>query len=457
MLYQLLNWVNQIAFFGIQPEEPYMVRFRKRALNRTFFIIALTATVFILEGFVTSRRSITFIPAFFVLVSLIMLLLNYYNRFKISCFVLSFVFPVLFLGAIILYGEKLKLDYTISFFIVLVLTLYDKAWIRVVNLLFLIVLQGFSLYYTSNYDSVFAEYVDSFDSLLVLLATTLGLLILVFQFIRGSKDFHLQQLELNQDLDKKNRALLEIITEKETLNQKLREKTDDLQRANDFLESYTYITSHDLKTPIRNISSFSELLQKKLDMTDNQDVKDYLGFIRQGALQINGILDGIIENAQSNRSSLQLEYFDCQILIKKISQKLNTYLEEIDGEISFLELPSVCADRMMIHKVFYNLIHNGLKYSNASCPRVKITHRYTDHMHEFSVSDNGIGVQPQFEEDIFKMFKKLHSSGEFTGSGVGLALCRKIVELHGGKIWLAHSDENGSTFTFTLPSSPEHT
>ena len=451
MLQQFLGWINQITFFGIQKDDPQLTKFRKQVLNRTFFIVAFTTMILLLEGLFMDEYDAIWVPLFFMLVSLSMLTINYFNHFNISLFVLSFLFPAFFLGAIVLYGTALKLDYTISFFIVLILTLYDENQLRIIYIFFLSLLQAFSLYYTSNYESILAEYVNDFDSLIILTATTLGLFILVYQFIRESKKFQLHQQKLNEDLDKKNKVLQEIITEKEALNQKLREKSNDLQHANEFLESYTYITSHDLKTPVRNINSFSELLQKKLGKPTDQDIEDYLGYIRQGTLQINNILNGIIENAQSNRSSLQLEFFDSKLSIEAIRRERERYLEETKGQILFSGLPIVCADRIMIQKVFYNLIDNGLKYNKSSQPKVEITHRYSGSMHEFRVSDNGIGIQTEYREDIFKMFKKLHHSGQFTGSGVGLALCRKIVELHGGKIWLATSGDSGSIFIFTLP------
>ena len=455
MLQQIIYWINQVTFLGIEEGDSYLTKFRKRVMNRTSFLIAFAALTFILEGLIWGRKNVTIVPIFFIIIALSLLALNAQKRFNISFFVMSFILPSMFLGVIILYGATLKMDYTISFFIVLVLTLYDEVWIRNINIIYLILLQTFSLYYTSNYESAFSGYINVFDSLIVLTATTLGLFILVFQFIRESKKFQTNQGQLNDHLDKKNKELREIIVEKETLNQQLLEKTHDLQRANDFLESYTYITSHDLKTPVRNISSFSALLQKKLTPIDDPDVKDYLDFIRSGAIQIDGILNGIVENAQSNRSTLTLAHLDGQVLIEEIEQSIQIRLEEINGKIIYSGIPRVWADKMMLRKVFLNLIDNGLKYNNAKCPEVSIRYRRVNQQHEFTIADNGMGIPSQFSKDIFKMFKKLHGIGAFSGSGVGLALCRKIIELHGGHIWLeSSSDATGSIFRFTLPIDP---
>lgn len=453
MLSSLFNYINRVTFFGIEESDSYILKFRKRVLNRTFFIIAFACSIILVESALLDTREKTLVPISIMIISVGFLIGNYYNRFRASALALSFLFPLGFLVIIILYGDQLKLDYTISFFIVLVLTLYDSRRIRIVNIAYLILIQTFSFYYTSHYSSLYSEYVDFFDSLIVLTATTFGLFILVFQFIRISKAYQEQQDVYTKELDQKNLELKDNIVEKEMLNDRLLEKTKELQKANDFLESYTYITSHDLKSPIRNISSFSELLQKKLKDIDNRDVQDYLDFINSGALQINGILDGIIENAQSNRSSLIREQIDCNELLDSITGQMAHRLELINGAVSFEHLPVIQADRRMLHKVFHHLIDNGLKYNVSDTPRVYIHYHQTGDIHEFSVTDNGIGIRSEYSEDIFKMFKKLHGINEFGGSGVGLALCRKIVELHRGKIWLDRPrNGRGSIFKFNLPA-----
>lgn len=457
MVNHLIKRINKVTFLGIERDEAFITQFRKRVLNRTFFIIGLTALIFITEGIFFGKKNVYIVPLFFLAVSVVLLFVNAQKKFHISCIVLTFLLPTMFLGVMVLYGVTLKMDYTISFFIVLVLTLYDDTRLRVANVLYLLLLQTFSLYYTSNYESYFAEYVDAMDSLIVLTATTLGLFILVYQFIRQNKNFLNQQQALNLDLDKKNRELQEIILEKEKLNRELREKSNDLQQANDFLESYTYISSHDLKTPVRNINSFSDLLEKELQEVKHQNVSEYLGFIKSGAMQINSILDGIIENAASNRSSLALEPVDCNHLIADIKEWMQLRLEEENGQILHTTLPTVFADKMMLRKIFLNLIDNGLKYNGSDRPTVKICYQQQEDLYLFSVIDNGIGIHTRYSDDIFKMFKKLHGINEFSGSGVGLALCRKMIDLHGGKIWLkTDPDHKGSTFQFTLPVRPSN-
>jgi len=178
---------------------------------------------------------------------------------------------------------------------------------------------------------------------------------------------------------------------------------------------------------------------------------DYLKFMKTGVFQVNAIVEGIIENAKSNSSSLQLEAVDCMEIIEEIQAKKQFHLESFQGQLLFQELPPIQADKIMLTKVFYNLVDNGFKYNKSATPIVKISYLGTPEQHEFSVSDNGIGIPRAYRDNIFKMFKKLHSTQEFSGVGVGLALCKKIIELHRGRIWLDTENQAGSTFKFTIP------
>lgn len=448
---KLFRFINRITYFGIEDNDSYLEKFRKRVLNRTFFIIAVSCLIFVLQILFLEDKENTLIPLLMGLISTGSLLFTYFKKFNWASVMLSVVFPTLFLGAIIIYGDALKLDYTISFFIVLVLTLYDGIRSRILNIGYLILLQVVSFYYTSHYHSIYEQYVDFNDSLIVLTFTTLGLFILVFQFIRAGKSFQEEQKKLNEDLDAKNRQLQQNIADKMLLNKELQKKTRDLQQSNDFLESYTYITSHDLKSPMRTILSFSELLSKKLKNVQDEDVQDYLNFIKTGALQFNAIIEGIIENAQNNRSSLQLESVDCNELMEQLESRLRFKLEQNRAVLRYERLPVIWADRRMITQIFEKLVDNGLKYNTSERPAVFISHQETDDIYEFSVADNGIGIQAPYQEDVFKMFKKLHRPEEFSGSGVGLALCKKIVELHQGEIWLDQLAGSGSVFRFTIP------
>lgn len=432
MLKKLFSLVSQVTYFGIEQNDSYLQRFRKRVLNRTFVIVGCGCLLLILNAILAGNPIQLLQPIVVAAIAFTSLLLTYFNYFRIARFILTFFLPSLFLIVIMLYGSGLKLDYTIAFFTVLVLTMYDKSRPLIINLIYLIALQGFSYYFMANYESPYAAYVDPYDSITIMLFTTIGLFVLVNKFIQATKNFQ---------------------SEQEKTNQKLLEKTRELQRSNEFLESYTYIASHDLKSPLRSITSFSDLILKKLKNSPDTDIKDYLRFLKKEVIQINAVIDGIIENAKDNSSNIKYDDVDTQRLLRQIEHELSPRLKDIDGQIVYHNLPVIRADQRMITKVFFNLIDNSLKYNRADQPRVSITHRLVEDSHEFSIADNGIGIPLAYSEDIFKMFKKLHVHHEFSGSGVGLALSKKIIELHGGQLWLDTETKEGSTFYFSLPIS----
>lgn len=446
---------NKLSHLGITDQETHLGRFRKRVINRTFFVIGLTCGLLALQATLVNSVQDVYVPVIIGMVTFAALSLNYFRLYLLAQLFLTFFYPTLLLFIIFLYGPGLRLEYTISLFLVFAFILYDDKRLRIINLVYLVLIQFFGYYYTTHEISAFSQYVDTGDSIIVLLGTTLGLALLVYKYASEHKVLLEQQQILNRDLNAKNEELESIVEEKVRLNEQLLEKTRDLRRSNEFLESYTYIASHDLKTPIRGISGFSALLQKKLKSFKDEDIQDYLKYISTGVIQLNSIVDGIIENAESNRSNLHYEYIDCMELIQGIEHKLRLRLESIQGHLVFRDLPFIYADKGMLAKVFYYLIDNGFKYNHDQKPEVLVTYRKCDKKHEFSISDNGIGVPPPYQDDIFKMFKKLHPKQEYGGSGVGLALCKKIIELHRGEIWLEQNVQEGSIFRFTIPHNVE--
>ncbi|MCB0628126.1 MAG: hypothetical protein KDD15_00285, partial [Lewinella sp.] len=289
MLKQLFNLIDRVTYFGIEHDDTYLERFRKRVLNRAFVIIGGGSLLIVVNAIITESKIHVVQPLAVGLIAFASLALTYFHYIKLARFILSVFLPTMFLYEIIQYGGDLKLDYTISFFIVLVLTMYDRGWPLVLNMLYLIFLQGFSYYYTANFPSKYADYVDPYDSITIMAFTTIGLFVLIYKFIIATEDFQKQQ---------------------EATNQELREKTRELQQSNEFLENYTYIASHDLKSPLRSITSFSDLILKKLKDKEDENIKDYLKFLKTEVIQMNAVVEGIIENAKDNHSNLKYENVD---------------------------------------------------------------------------------------------------------------------------------------------------
>lgn len=237
-----------------------------------------------------------------------------------------------------------------------------------------------------------------------------------------------------QDLANKNRALQQYIE-------------SNLQ-----LENFAYMASHDLKAPLNNILSFSNLLAKSSYEKLSLRERDFINFIIDGAGNMQALIEGLLNFSQVDSQKLQLEYLRPSEILERVQEHLHLEIEEKRPEITFEDLPqALFADRMKLYQLFLNLFSNALKFAKADeILRIQVASKeYTDHWH-FTVSDSGIGIDKKFQERIFIIFKRLHTQDQIKGTGIGLALCKKIVEQHQGEIWVESQEGEGSSFHFTL-------
>lgn len=245
-------------------------------------------------------------------------------------------------------------------------------------------------------------------------------------------------------------------TELEDLNEKLKEQAVELKRSNEDLEQFAYVISHDLKAPVRNISSFMNLL---LTRTANvsEDAKVFMQHSKESADRLARQIDDMLSYCKVDRNLPPTSNVDLVDLITTIKAELNAKISErkalvtIEGELPVMK--NVHASLM--YHVFQNLITNALKFNTAENPTIKISCSQKDNETVYSVSDNGIGIDTKFSDKIFQMFKRLHSSEQYEGSGIGLAVCKKIINFYNGNIWLESSPGNGTTFFFTFSKAAE--
>jgi len=242
------------------------------------------------------------------------------------------------------------------------------------------------------------------------------------------------------------------VTEQKKAEESLEKKAIALERANAELEQFTNIASHDLREPLRTITTYLQLIERKNAKTLDQESLGYMNFTIDAAKRMRDLIDDLLSYSKIGREKLVLQKTNCNDILNNIKANLQTTITEKGAEITSEELPVINADPSFLSQLLQNLIANALKYSNGRKPNIQIKAEPSDGNWLFSVRDNGIGIAPEFYERIFKMFKRLHSTSEYTGTGIGLAICKKIVEEHGGRIWLESTVGEGSTFYFTMPS-----
>ena len=225
----------------------------------------------------------------------------------------------------------------------------------------------------------------------------------------------------------------------------------ELERSNDELKQFAYVASHDLQEPLRTVGSFVQLLARRYRGKLDQDADDFIGFTVDGVTRMRGLINDLLRYSRVGTSTGPFEEVQSREALDRAMANLQAALDESEAEVHCGDLPPVRADRGQLVQLFQNMLGNALKFRGEQRPRIDVTATRTDGRWQFSVSDNGIGIKPQFKETIFLIFKRLHTRDEYPGSGIGLALCKKIVDRHDGEIWIEPQDE-GTTFCFTLPA-----
>ncbi len=218
------------------------------------------------------------------------------------------------------------------------------------------------------------------------------------------------------------------------------------------LDSFVYIASHDLQSPLRSVVAFSELLARELGDDLSEDAKTYLGFINTGGMRMRALILSLLALSRTERHTLNLEDANLMECIEGALANLALPMEEAGATVEQGALPRVQADPALITQLYQNLIGNAVKFrAEGVAPRIILSAAVSNGVATLRVADNGIGIDEKFAAQIFEPFRRLHADSEFEGSGIGLSICRKVVERHGGRLWLEPSSEGGACFCFTLP------
>ncbi len=226
----------------------------------------------------------------------------------------------------------------------------------------------------------------------------------------------------------------------------------DLKRSNEELEQFAYVASHDLKEPLRIVNSYAELLaQRNSDKPDDKAEK-YIRYIVEGATRMRRMIDDLLTYSRLGLRESQLKPVNCQVVLEQVLSGLSLAIKEKGAQVIYDELPVVRGDHMMLGDIFQNLIQNSLKFHSDAAPIIHISVKPEDSYWLFSIADNGMGFDMVYAKRLFQMFQRLHGRGEYEGSGMGLALVKKIIERHGGRIWVESKPDAGATFYFTLPA-----
>jgi signal transduction histidine kinase len=235
----------------------------------------------------------------------------------------------------------------------------------------------------------------------------------------------------------------------------LERKATELARSNDELEQFAYVASHDLQEPLRKVASFCQLLQRRYAGQLDERADQYIEFAVDGAKRMQSLISDLLSFSRVGRTGTEMVDVPLDDAVRAALDNLTRRVDETQASVDIGALPMVSGEPILLTAVFQNLIGNALKFHGEEPPVVHVKAELDDGMWTISCSDDGIGIAPEFAERIFAIFQRLHPKETYEGTGIGLALCRKIVEHHGGRIWLDTTVPSGTTFRFTLPAHPD--
>lgn len=270
----------------------------------------------------------------------------------------------------------------------------------------------------------------------------MGILLLIFY--AAIKRKRAQVTYLKNQLQEKNEQL-------ETIKIKLNDSKLSLNRTLAELERFTYIASHDLKSPLRNIISFLTLIERKMTNPQDQNLTEYLNYAKSNAQQMHLLIQDVLEFSRVKSRDFQRSHIKMNEMMLMAVKNLQNEMQDKNAVVFSDDLPEVTANSTHVVQLLQNLMSNGIKYNHSPNPEIVVSHSSKQDYHVISVTDNGIGVAPEYHEKVFEMFKRLHSKEDYPGSGIGLAVCQKIIDNMGGDIWMDSSSGGGTTVHFSIP------
>ncbi len=285
----------------------------------------------------------------------------------------------------------------------------------------------------------------------------------------GYEPIHVEQVEalastIVETLERKRLELAlarersQLLTTLETLDERVRERTAELatavaalERSNRELEQFAYVASHDLQEPLRMVRSFTELLARRYGEHFDDKADRWLGHIVDGAARMQGLIDALLDYSRVESHGRPAQEVDTGEVLDRVLRTLASRVEEAAAVVERGELPKVCADGLQLEQLLQNLLGNAIKYRSEVAPRIRVEAVRVEAGWRFAVRDNGLGIAPRHSARVFEIFQRLHGRGEYRGTGIGLAIAKRIVERHGGQIGVDSELGRGSTFWFTLP------
>jgi signal transduction histidine kinase len=420
------------ADIGVTEQQPFSEKVKIRLLNKVFMLGIICALILISLSPLTPNPRIYMLEVgSFVFLQVLVIILHARGKITFARYFSSFIFPVTTAFLMIYSRAHFGEGYIFVLSIFVTFILYNEnLLIRnvIIGIKLLIYILAVLYIYLNPAPSADSSIVDE-HVVFIMCILAMGLIILLYQK-ELAKNQHRQKILIDQ----------------------LREKNEALSDTNSELERFTYIASHDLKSPLRTIINFLEVIEHSIKKKRYQNLPRTLKHVKSGAQQMNYLVSDILEySSLNNKKDLEREPIDLNQIVERIKMNLQVEIDRKEAVVFHSDLPKVIANEIEFTTLFQNLIENGIKYNESDTPVIKITAEYMDENFVLKFRDNGIGIESKYHDRIFELFQRLHTLTDFEGTGLGLGICAKIVKLYQGEIWVESSPGQGSVFVIQLP------
>jgi len=268
------------------------------------------------------------------------------------------------------------------------------------------------------------------------------------EVLRSKVAVFIELFKKTQEVRRQEQALRALNAQ---LEQRVAERTAEMQRSNEELQQFAYVVSHDLQEPLRVVASYVQQLAERYQDKLEAEANELISYALDGAKRMQQLIVDLLAYSRIETTGQEFAPTDCEGVLQRVLGDLRVAIEESGAEVTHDPLPQVMADNVQLGQVLQNLLGNAIKFRSQQPPRIHVSARQEGQQWVFSVRDNGIGINPRYAERIFGIFERLHPRTEYPGTGIGLAICKKIVERHGGQIWVESEPGKGAAFFFTLP------
>mgnify|MGYP000002879519 CR=1 FL=1 len=428
---------------GINETTPLLEEQRVKLINSIMAVSLMMQLLLVFQSLLFQEWDSLLVGIVLFVVNISPLYFNSIGRTKTATWIFCLYAPLIFASIIVLFGKELANEYSFLIFTIHIIIFFRKPWDRIIYFIYLVIVIGLSYYYSANFESPFAREFNFFEKN----AIFIFVVVFIFLILKIYTDLVDETLtKVNVVLDEQKEVNEELNKNKTTIERQNKE----LQLANEELEKFAYIASHDLKSPLRNVNSFLTLIERKIKQ-GRTDIHEDIQYATRASKQMYHLIEDILRFSRMKKQEMSFKKIVINDIIMEVVLNLEETIKTKSGEVILELLPEIDCNISQMTLLFQNLIENALKYNDSPEPIIEISSQTIGEQVLISVRDNGIGIPMDYQDKVFEMFARLHNQQIYEGTGLGLAICRRIVSAHKGDIWFKSDGENGTTFYIQLP------